>query len=73
MLWKKDWQLNINEILNESLFYWQQLFPSLSFEISSLASELKEFFRQRIISLLEEKGVDFDIIQAIAGNTTSAR
>ncbi len=71
ILWNNDWQLNINEIQNNSLIFWQQLFPSLPFEISSLSSELKEFFRQRIISLLEEKDIDFDIIQAIAGDTIS--
>ena len=56
---------------NVSLIFWQQHFPSLPFEISILSSDLKEFFRQRIISLLEEKDIDFDIIQAIAGDTTS--
>jgi glycyl-tRNA synthetase beta chain len=71
ILWNKDWQLNINEIINDSLIYWKQVFPSLSFEINSLTCELKEFFRQRIISLLEEKDIDFDIIQAISGDTTS--
>ncbi len=71
ILWNKDWQLNINEIQNDSLIFWQQLFPSLPFEISRLSSDLKEFFRQRIISLLEEKDIDFDIIQAIAGDTNS--
>ncbi len=71
ILWNKDWQLNINEIQNDSLIYWQDLFPALPFDISSLSTELKEFFRQRIISLLEEKDIDFDIIQAIAGDTTS--
>ncbi len=71
ILWKKDWQLNINEIINDSLIYWQQLFPSLSIDISILSFELMEFFRQRIISLLEDKEVEFDIIQAIAGDTTS--
>ncbi len=71
ILWQKDWQLNINEIINDSLIYWKQLFPSLSIDISSLSSELMEFFRQRIISLLEDKEVDFDIIQAIAGDTIS--
>ena len=71
ILWNKDWQLNINKILDDSLIYWQQLFPSLSLDISNLLSELKEFFRQRIISLLEEKDVEFDIIQTVAGDTTS--
>ena len=71
ILWNKDWQLNINEIQNDSLIFWKQLFPSLSFEINSLSQDLMEFFRQRIISLLEEKDIDLDIIQAIAGDTTS--
>ena len=70
ILWSKDWQLNINEILNDSLIYWEKLFPSLSLNISSLTIELKEFFRQRIISLLEEKDIDFDIIQAVSGDTS---
>ena len=70
ILWNKTWQLNINEIINESLIYWKQLFPSLSFDITSLSLELMEFFRQRIVSLLEEKDIDFDIIQAIVGDTT---
>ena len=70
ILWNKDWQININEIINDSLIFWQQLFLSLPFEISIISSEIKEFFRQRIISLLEEKDIDFDIIQAIAGDTT---
>ena len=70
ILWSKDWQLNINEILNDSLIYWEKLFPSLSLNISSLIIELKEFFRQRIISLLEEKDIDFDIIQAVSGDTS---
>ena len=71
ILWNKDWQLNINEILHDSLIYWQKLFPYLSFDISTISSELKEFFRLRIISLLEEKNIDFDIIQAVAGDRDS--
>ena len=71
ILWNKDWQLNINEIINNSLVYWHKLFPSISFDISTISCDLEEFFRQRIISLLEEKNIDFDIIQAIAGDTAS--
>ncbi len=70
ILWSKDWQLNINEILNDSLVYWEKLFPLLSLNINSLTIELKEFFRQRIISLLEEKDIDFDIIQAVSGDSS---
>ncbi len=71
ILWKKDWKLNINQVIKDSLIYWNKLFPSMSIDISVLTCELTEFFRQRIISLLEDKEVEFDIIQAIAGDTTS--
>ncbi len=71
ILWSKDWQLNINDIINKSLIHWKELFPDISFDIDTLSCDLLEFFRQRIISLLEEKNIDFDIIQAIAGDTTS--
>tara|TARA_B100000965_G_scaffold158008_1_gene131702 strand:- start:238 stop:2400 length:2163 start_codon:yes stop_codon:yes gene_type:complete len=71
ILWNKDWQININEIISDSLIHWKQMFPNISFDIKILSSELNEFFRQRIISLLEDKEIDFDIIQAIAGDATS--
>ena len=71
ILWNKNWQLNLNEIINDSLIYWKQLFPSISIDMSILSSELMDFFRNRIISLLEEKKINYDIIQSIAGNTTS--
>ncbi len=71
ILWSNDWQLNINEIINNSLIYWKQLFPNLSFDINKLSNDLIEFFRSRITSLLEEKEIDFDIVQAIAGDEIS--
>ncbi len=73
IIWEKDWQLNINEIINESLIYWKQMFPNIPFDINSLYLELIEFFRQRIVSLLEEKDINSDIIQAIAGDTTPTK
>ena len=71
ILWNSNWHLNINEIINDSLIYWEQLFPSISINNSILSSDLIEFFRQRLVSLLEDKDVDFDIIQSIAGDTNS--
>ncbi len=73
ILWGNDWQLNINEIIKESLKYWEKLFPTISFDINLLSRDLVEFFRQRTISLLEEKMIDFDVIQSIAGDTTSTK
>ena len=70
IFWNNDWQLNINEIINESILYWQKMFPNISFDTSIISCDLSEFFCQRIVSLLEERGVDFDVVQAIAGDTT---
>ncbi len=70
ILWKNNWQLNINEIINESIIYWRNMFPNISFDNKILSCDLAEFFCQRIVSLLEEKKIDFDVIQAIAGDTT---
>ncbi len=69
ILWKNNWKLDLNQIINDSLIYWCQLFPSINIDISSLSFELKEFFRQRIISLLEDKNIDLDIIQSISGDS----
>ena len=71
ILWNKDWQLNINEIIYESLIYWRKLFPNIPFNINKLSCDLMELFRQRIISLLDDKHIDFDIIQAISGDKTT--
>ena len=71
ILWNKGWQLNINEIIHESLIYWEQMFPNIYFDINLISCDLIEFFRQRIISLLEEREIESDIIQSIAGDTIS--
>ena len=71
ILWASDWQLNINKIINDSLIYWEQIIPNTSFDIKILSCDLIEFFRQRIISLLEEKDIAVDVIQSIAGDSTS--
>jgi glycyl-tRNA synthetase beta subunit len=36
-------------------------------DAAALASELAEFLRQRLGSLLEESGLDGDLVQAVAG------
>ncbi|MBW3041760.1 glycine--tRNA ligase subunit beta [Prochlorococcus marinus] len=70
ILWDQGWQLNINEIIKDSLIYWKEIFPNIPFDINVLSADLIELFRQRISSLLEEKEIDSDVIQAIAGDST---
>ncbi len=71
ILWHKDWGLDLISFLEKALLYWEKLLPDLDFNVSLLASELAEFLRQRIVSLLEELGTDVDIVQSVAGETVS--
>lgn len=38
-------------------------------DAAALCGDLGEFLRQRLLSLLEEEGVDADLLQAVAGDT----
>jgi glycyl-tRNA synthetase beta chain len=42
--------------------------PQYKLQAGLLASELAEFLRQRLISLLEEQGMAADLVQAVAGS-----
>lgn len=71
ILWNKSISLDVYQMLNLSVSYWRELFPNFNFNSHQLLNELTSFFRLRIISLLEESGVDSDIVQAIAGESIS--
>ncbi len=69
ILWSKSWRIDLIDILKISIEYWNGLLPELQVNTSSLFNELSEFLRQRIISLLDEEGIDLDLVQAVAGIT----
>ena len=69
IIWSNEWTLDINSVLDKALNDWKELLPELSINSNALVKELAEFFRQRIISLLEESGIDIDIVQAVSGET----
>ncbi len=69
ILWNRNWKLNISELLLNSSKYWSDLFPELDINPQLLNNQLSDFLRQRIISLLEETGIDYDLVQAVAGET----
>ena len=68
ILWSKEWSLNIYKLLNESINYWSEILPALVKDQLSLKEEISEFFRLRIISLLEDCQINPDLIQAVAGS-----
>ena len=66
IVWEKDWDINIFEIISKYVNYLSGKFPSLRIIYSELMSHLNDFLRQRFISLLEERQIDIDIVQSVA-------
>ena len=66
ILWHQGWRLDLMALLQRATAHWAQLLPHCSIDAGVLTSELAEFLRQRISSLLEDEGLDSDLVQAIA-------
>ncbi len=67
IIWEKEITLDMVELLTDSSTYWSSLFPMFETSASKLLKDLLDFFRQRVVSLLEESGIDQDLVQAVAG------
>jgi len=70
ILWSRGWILDLLALLQRSCDHWAGLFPDYGVQAETLAEELAEFLRQRLVSLLEEDGIDPDVVQAVAGDPT---
>ena len=66
ILWDRGWRLNLLALLQRATAHWASLLPEAGVNPASLAAELVEFLRQRLVSLLEETGFDGDLVQAVA-------
>jgi glycyl-tRNA synthetase beta chain len=71
ILWDRSWGLNLEALLQRAAAHWASLLPQLHVDAASLAGEIGEFLRQRLVSLLEEQGLDGDLVQAVAGETVA--
>lgn len=69
ILWQRGWVLDLDALLAQAAQQWQAWLPALSIEASALSSDLGEFLRQRVASLLEEQGIAIDLVQAVAGES----
>ena len=67
ILWDKGWALDLNALLSRATSHWAELLPQFQVNATELALDLAEFLRQRVQSLLEESGLDLDLVQAVAG------
>jgi glycyl-tRNA synthetase beta chain len=71
ILWHHDWSLDLPAFLSRATAHWATLLPHFKVDAEALAGELLELMRQRLVSLLEEQGVDGDLVQAVAGDTVA--
>jgi glycyl-tRNA synthetase beta chain len=67
ILWDRGWRLDLLALLQRACSHWGSLFPHFAIDPAVLAADLAEFLRQRLVSLLEEGGLDGDLVQAVAG------
>ena len=68
ILWERGWQLDLQRLLSRATAHWNALLPHFKVDAHALAAELGELLRQRLQSLLEEEGLDADVVQAVAGD-----
>ncbi|MFQ6537232.1 MULTISPECIES: glycine--tRNA ligase subunit beta [Aphanothece] len=71
ILWSQGWRVDLVALLERCTSHWATLLPESLPDPQGLALELMEFLRQRISSLLEEEGLDSDLVQAVAGESTA--
>jgi len=67
ILWERGWRLDLPDLLQRCTTQWAVLFPAFQVDSGTLAAELAEFLRQRLVSLLEEEGFPVDVVQSVAG------
>ncbi|QPN66168.1 glycine--tRNA ligase subunit beta [Synechococcus sp. CBW1006] len=68
ILWERNWILDLHALLHRAADHWAELLPHFAVDPQALAAELGDLLRQRLISLLEEEGIDADLVQAVAGD-----
>jgi glycyl-tRNA synthetase beta chain len=73
ILWSRNWQLDIASFLERATLQWQRLLPHFQIDAMALTAELCELLRQRWMSLLEEEGLDQDVVRAIACSKGAAQ
>ena len=72
IVWHQHWSVDLQALLERFAQEWIIFFPGGTFQAGDLAAELTDFFRQRWISLMEEEGLDADVVQAIGAPAASA-
>ena len=72
-IWQFELDLDIENIFEELLEYWNISLPNLKFVKEKVLNDLIEFTNQRIISHLDELSISKDLIKAICFIETSTK
>jgi len=72
-IWQFELNLDIENIFEELLEYWNISIPNLKFVKEKVLSDLIEFTNQRIISHLDELSISKDLIKAICSIENSSK
>lgn len=67
IIWHYEWPLDLAEFFQRAAREWSGFLPAFQLEPILIAEDLVDFVGQRFSSLLDEEGVDSDIIQAVNG------
>ncbi|QVL51624.1 MAG: glycine--tRNA ligase subunit beta [Cyanobium sp. M30B3] len=69
ILWSKGWRLDLQALLQRAAGHWADSLPQLAVQPQQLSHDLGDLLRQRLVSLLEDQGMDGDLVQAVAGDS----
>ena len=72
ILWARGWRLPLQTFLSTASQHWAALFPAFQFDAVSLADDLGQLLRQRMVSQFEEDGFPSDLVQAVSGEGVSS-
>ncbi|MBF2073612.1 MAG: glycine--tRNA ligase subunit beta [Synechococcales cyanobacterium C42_A2020_086] len=66
--WAADLPLNLDQLLQQVVSDFAAAYPQSPLQGESLLQQLREFFLQRIRTLLQEdRGIDYDLVNAVLG------
>lgn len=66
IIWAANLNLDLQALLEQAIAIFTTVYPKAHPE--SLLQQLQEFFGQRLRNLLEEQGIDYDLINAVQGD-----
>jgi glycyl-tRNA synthetase beta chain len=72
ILWDRSWRLPLQDLLSTAAMHWVGLFPAFKVDGTSLAEDLGQLLRQRMVSQFEDDGFPIDLVQAVSGACVSS-